>query len=170
MPGETDSTEQSDGYSVQIGVDKQLGAELKVSPDESESGIAVVEHTLPPKKLAAPLHRHSREDEISYILEGKMSVLEGETVSTVEEGEFAVKNRGLWHTFWNPGPEPLRFLEIIAPGEFAWYFKEIAELLPEAGRRDEETKDRLEALGEKYEFESDLESIPALKAEYGLRE
>jgi quercetin dioxygenase-like cupin family protein len=76
----------------------------------SLTDVAIVEHTLPPGKLASPLHRHSREDEITYVLGGRMGVQEGDAVRTVEAGEFAVKERGVWHTFWNPGPEPLRFL------------------------------------------------------------
>lgn len=158
-----------DKYSVQIGVDKQLGAELRVTPDESDSGIAVVEHTLPAGKLGAPLHRHTREDEISYVLEGKLAVQEGEEVSIVEAGEFVVKKRDVWHTFWNPGAEPLRFLEIIAPGEFAGYFKEVAELLPNEGGRDDEMMKRIDEAGEKYGFESAPGSIPELIEQHGLQ-
>lgn len=159
-----------DKYSVQIGVDRRLGAELKVAPDESDGGIAVVEHTLPAKSLGAPFHRHTREDEISYVLEGQLAVKEGDTVSIVEAGEFGVKKRGVWHTFWNPGTEPLRFLEMIVPGEFAGYFEELAEMLPETGTRDREVKNRLDDLGEAYGFESDFVGIPELKAEHGRQQ
>ena len=155
-------------YSVRVGVDRNLGAELKIAPDESDSGIAVVEHMLPPKKLAAPLHRHSREDEISYILNGVMGVQEGERVTTVEAGEVAVKGRDVWHTFWNPGTEPLRFLEIISPGEFAGYFKESAEILSDNKISEDETRSRFEELHNKYEFELDPESVPELIERHGL--
>ena len=42
----------------------------KVPGYVTEGRVAVVEHTLPPRHLAAPLHRHSREDELSIVLEG----------------------------------------------------------------------------------------------------
>jgi mannose-6-phosphate isomerase-like protein (cupin superfamily) len=161
-------------YSVAVGVDRNLGATLRVAPDESESGVAVVEHTLPAGKLAAPLHRHTREDEISFILEGEMGIQEGEEVSTVGTGEFAVKERGVWHTFWNPGPDPLRFLEMIAPGEFAGYFEELDELLPEEGTRgvDDgralELRERIDELGGRYGFESDPGTVPDLIERHGL--
>ncbi len=157
-----------DKYSVQIGVGNNLGAKLRVAPDESTAGVAVVEHTLPPQKLAAPLHRHTREDEISYVLEGRMGIQEGEVISTVEAGQFAVKERNVWHTFWNPGPEPLRFLEIITPGDFAGYFQEIAEIVPADGVRDEETLQRVGELGDDYGFESDFQSVPELLERHGL--
>jgi uncharacterized cupin superfamily protein len=35
-----------------------------------------------PRKLAAPLHRHSREDEYSYVLEGRWARCSATTSST----------------------------------------------------------------------------------------
>ncbi|WP_424018445.1 cupin domain-containing protein [Halorientalis pallida] len=155
-------------YDVDAGLNKNLGAVLEVTPDETESGIAVVEHTLEPGKLAAPMHRHSHEDEISYIVEGTMGIQEGDQVSTAEAGEFAVKERGVWHTFWNPGPGPLRFLEIIAPGEFAGFFEETAAVLPEDGVPNEAEVAQLEELNEKYGLEMDPASVPELLERHGL--
>lgn len=155
-----------DHYSVTI--NENLRADLRVAPDETESGIAVVEHALPGNKLAAPLHRHSREDEVSFVLEGWMGVRAGDDVFTVAAGEVATKPRGVWHTFWNPDPEPLRFLEVIAPGDFAWYFEELAELLPEEGPPTEETLHEISELGASYGFESRPESVPDLIEAHGL--
>jgi quercetin dioxygenase-like cupin family protein len=155
-------------YSVSVGLDRNLGAELKVVPEDGDTDVAVVEHTLPPGKLAAPLHRHSNEDEISYILQGRMGVQEGDEVSVVEAGESAVKERGVWHTFWNPGPEQLRFLEIITPGEFAWYFAKTDEILPETGEPGPEAVEQLAELHAQYGFELDPESVPRLLDRHGL--
>jgi len=155
-------------YSVSVGLDRNLGAELKVAPEEGDNDVAVVEHTLPPGKLAAPLHRHTNEDEISYILEGQMGVQEGDAVSVVETGETAVKERGVWHTFWNPGPEPLRFLEIITPGAFAWYFAQADAILPETGEPGDQAVAQLATLHDQYDFEMDPESVPELLARHDL--
>jgi hypothetical protein len=43
-----------------------IGVRLMISSEESGGGFSLVEHPMPPKALAAPLHRHSREDEYSY--------------------------------------------------------------------------------------------------------
>jgi quercetin dioxygenase-like cupin family protein len=144
-----------------------LGADLKITPDDSDSGIAVVEHTLAPGSLGAPMHRHSREDEISYVLEGEMCVQQGEEVSTVGAGEFVVKDRNVWHTFWNSGSDPVRFLEIIAPGDFANSFAEMAAVW-EGGMPDEETMKRIDAIADEYGTESKPESIPELCQRHGL--
>ena len=37
----------------------------------TEGRISVVEHTVGPRIMAAPLHRHTLEDEYSFVLEGE---------------------------------------------------------------------------------------------------
>ena len=155
----------TDHYDVDLG---KLGARLDVARTDNEANVAIVEHTLPPHTLAAPLHRHSREDEISYVLEGEMTVLADEELSTVPAGESVVKGRGVWHTFWNAGDEPLRFLEIIAPGEFSEFFEEVAPLTP-LDPSDDDAIEEFLRIGERYGFEADLESIPRLCEEHGLQ-
>jgi len=152
-------------YDVTLG---QLGARLNISRTENEANVAIVEHTLPPHTLAAPLHRHSREDEISYVLEGEMTVLADDELTTVPAEESIVKGREVWHTFWNAGDEPLRFLEIIAPGEFSEFFEEISHIYP-FDPADEEALARFEEICDRYAFEADLESVPKLCEEHRLQ-
>ena len=159
------SATQADKYDVELG---QLAAKLEVSAAENDANVAVVEHTLAPHSLAAPLHRHSREDEISYVLAGEMTVLADDEISTVAEGDYAVKGRNTWHTFWNAGDEPLRFIEIIAPGDFAGLFAEVAEFFP-LDPADEEKMAGYQAINEQYGFEVDFESVPRLCEEHGLK-
>ncbi len=56
--------------------------------DSKDTGgrLSVVEHTLPPHVLAGPLHYHSREDEYSYALEGRLGALLGERRSSPNPG------------------------------------------------------------------------------------
>ncbi len=111
-----------------------LGAESAVRDrfilEAARSGgaFSLVEHLLPPRTLAAPLHRHSREDEYSFILEGRVGAhFDGsEIVGTAED--FVFKPRGEWHTFWNAGDVPARLLEIISPGGFEEAFREMHAL------------------------------------------
>jgi len=151
-------------YDVMLG---QLGARLDISRLENEANVAIVEHTLPAHTLAAPLHRHSREDELSYVLEGEMTVLADGELTTVPAGESVVKGRDVWHTFWNAGDEPLRFLEIIAPGDFSEFFEEVSRVYP-FDPTDEEALTRFEELCARYGFEADLESVPRLCEEHAL--
>jgi len=155
----------SDKYDVTLG---KLGARLDIARTENEANVAIVEHTLPPHALAAPLHRHSREDEISSVLEGEMTVLADDELTTVPAGESVVKGRNVWHTFWNAGEKPLRFLEIIAPGEFSEFFDEISRIYP-FDPADEEALAEFTDVCDRYGFEADLESVPTLCEEHGLQ-
>ena len=92
-------------------------------------GFSLVEHPMPPRALAAPLHRHTREDEYSYVLEGRMGALLGDDVVYAQAGDLVHKPRNQWHTFWNAGDEPCRILEIIAPGGFEGFFRGLVDAL-----------------------------------------
>jgi mannose-6-phosphate isomerase-like protein (cupin superfamily) len=147
-----------DGQYVQL---PGVGVRFMIWTEESGGGFSLVEHPIPPKTLCAPLHKHSREDEYSYVLEGTMGALLGDDVVYAEAGELAFKPRDQWHTFWNAGDEPCRVLEIISPGGFEHYFREMGEL-------GEAAPERMAELSATYGIEADLESIPRICAEHGL--
>ena len=81
-----------------------------------------------PRALAAPVHRHTREDEYSFVLEGRMGALLGDDVVEAGPGDLVHKPRDQWHTFWNAGDEPCRILEIISPAGFERFFAELDEM------------------------------------------
>ncbi|HEV3227993.1 MAG TPA: cupin domain-containing protein, partial [Solirubrobacteraceae bacterium] len=99
-----------------------IGVRFMVDGDESGGGFSLVEHPMSARALAAPLHRHSREDEYSYVLEGRMGALLGDEVLVASAGDLVFKPRNQWHTFWNAGDEPARILEIISPAGFERFF------------------------------------------------
>jgi quercetin dioxygenase-like cupin family protein len=125
-------------------------------------GFALVEHTLPPRALGSPLHRHTSEDEYSYVLEGRLGAQLGDDVVEAGPGELIRKPRGQEHAFWNAGDEPLRFLEVISPGRFAQYFRELAPVLA-AGDQE-----GVQEIAARYELEIDFSTIPALAERHGL--
>jgi mannose-6-phosphate isomerase-like protein (cupin superfamily) len=94
-----------------------------VESDRSGGAVALVEHRLAPRTLAAPVHLHEREDEYSYVLEGRIGVLLGDHEVVVEAGGVLVKPRGQWHTFWNPDDRPARVLEVIVPAGIEELFR-----------------------------------------------
>ena len=49
-----------------------IGVRFMVTGDESGGGFSLVEHPMSARALGAPLHRHNREDEYSYVLEGRV--------------------------------------------------------------------------------------------------
>src|SRR5207245_10511700 len=95
---------------------------------ESSGVFSRVEHPMRAHALAAPLHRHTREDEYSYVLEGRVGALLGDDVVEGGPGDLIFKPRNQWHTFWNAGDRPARLLEIISPAGFEQFFAELVEL------------------------------------------
>jgi quercetin dioxygenase-like cupin family protein len=151
-----------DGRLVDLG---GLGIRFMVDGEETGGQFALVEHPLEPRALGAPLHRHTNEDEYSYVLEGRMGAQLGEEVVFAEPGDLVFKPRGQWHTFWNAADEPTRLLELISPPGFENYFREMGELVAD-GPPDPE---RRAAISAKYDLEVDPDSIPGLVEEHGLR-
>ena len=142
-----------------------IGVRFMVAGAESGGGFSLVEHPMGPRALAAPLHRHSREDEYSYVISGRMGALLGDEVVYADQGDFVFKPRNQWHTFWNPGDEPARILEIISPAGFEGYFAEMLDL-GDSTQIDPQVR---VALNERYGFEADPSSIPELVERFGLR-
>jgi mannose-6-phosphate isomerase-like protein (cupin superfamily) len=115
----------TDGETVNLGA---IGARFMIDTEETHNGgFSLVEHPMPPRALAAPLHRHSREDEYSYVIEGRMGALLGGEVVHAEVGDLVFKPRDQWHTFWNAGETTCRILEIISPAGFEHYFGDAIE-------------------------------------------
>jgi len=142
-----------------------IGVRFMVDGSESGGGFSLVEHPMPPRALAAPLHRHTREDEYSYVLEGRVGALLGDEVVVAGPGDLVFKPRGQWHTFWNAGDEPARILEVISPAGFERFFDELVDL---GATREPEPQD-FAALCARYELDMDPSTVPGLLERFGLR-
>lgn len=142
-----------------------IGVRFMVDGETTAGGFSLVEHPMSAHALAAPLHRHLREDEYSYVIEGRMGALLGEEVLEADVGDLVFKPRGEWHTFWNAGEEPCRILEIIAPAGFERFFAELVDL---GGVAQADPAD-LGALCERYALEMNPASVPELIARFGVR-
>jgi mannose-6-phosphate isomerase-like protein (cupin superfamily) len=140
-----------------------IGVRFMAWAAETGGGFSLVEHPMAPRALAAPLHRHTHEDEYSYVLEGRMGADLGGEVVVAEPGDLVFKPRGQWHSFWNAGDEPCRILEIISPGGFERYFEELVDL----GERP--TPEAVVEIAARYGLEFDMASIPVLCERHGLR-
>jgi mannose-6-phosphate isomerase-like protein (cupin superfamily) len=141
-----------------------IGVRFMIDGSEAGERLSLVEHPMSPRALAAPLHRHTREDEYSYVLQGRMGALLGDDVVEAGPGDLVFKPRNQWHTFWNAGDEPCRILEIIAPGGFEKFFDELVD----ASLSGAPEPEWLAALGARYGLEFDFASIPGLCERFGV--
>jgi quercetin dioxygenase-like cupin family protein len=154
LPGE--------GKAVQIG-GAGLGVVFKLFGTDTGGQFAIVEHPLAPGTLGGPSHVHHNEDEASYVLEGEIMLQIGDQLIQAPTGTLIFKPRGIPHTFWNQRSTPARILEIIAPAGFERYFEELSELVTPGSPPD---IPRLVALGQKYDLELDMSSVPELSQKY----
>jgi quercetin dioxygenase-like cupin family protein len=142
-----------------------LGTRYLIRSSETEGRFALIEHTIAPRTLGAPMHTHANEDEYSFVLSGTVGAQVGDRVLSAGPGEIVVKPRGIQHAFWNAGDTEARLLELISPGDFGEYFAELSPVLMVDGPPDFA---RVGEIQGRYGLTMDVEGIGALMAEHGL--
>ena len=142
-----------------------IGVRFMIDGSEAAERFSLVEHPMSPRALAAPLHLHTREDEYSFVLQGRMGALLGDEVVEAGPGDLVSKPRNQWHTFWNAGDEPCRILEIISPAGFELFFAELVDM----GGVTQADPEALARLNERYGLEMQPETVTELLERFGLR-
>jgi quercetin dioxygenase-like cupin family protein len=113
------------GESVAI---PRFGAVFKLCSRDNGGEVAIVEHPLAVGGITPP-HRHTREDEYSIVLEGEIGFRSDDQEVVLGAGGYITKPRGQMHAMWNAGSTPGRIIEVITPGGFENYFRELSERL-----------------------------------------
>ncbi len=152
-----------DARSVQLA---GLGVVFKISGTETNGLFSVVEHPIEPRALVPP-HMHTREDELSYVLEGEIGARIGGQEFHAGPGSYLFKPRNIPHTFWNPTDRPARLIEFIVPSGMEKYFEELSALIRTGVRPGGPEH---EALNARYgHTNAGMEWVPELIAKYGLK-
>lgn len=133
---------------------------------DTPSQISVQEWTVQPHHLGAPPHTHQHEDEVFYMLEGQMTVMEDDSVMTVGAGSYVVLPRGRLHAFWNSHDAPARMLVILTPGQVEAYFDAAAHYAPTDGPHD---LDGVMRVSREYGMEFRMDLLPEIMMTYGLQ-
>jgi mannose-6-phosphate isomerase-like protein (cupin superfamily) len=66
-----------------------------------------------PPRYIAPLHVHRSDDEAWYVLDGALRFRLGDDTVEATAGGAVAAPRGTPHTYWNPRPEPARYLLVM---------------------------------------------------------
>lgn len=80
-----------------------------------------------PHELVIP-HVHSREDEFTLLLRGRIGARVGDTDYELGPGDLLLKPRNVPHAMWNPSDEPAVSFEFISPAGFEEFIRETGEL------------------------------------------
>jgi quercetin dioxygenase-like cupin family protein len=119
---------------------------VKVSAQDSDGTLAFF-HLVAPPMSGPPVHVHTREDELFYVLEGEIVFeLDGER-HTVRAGDTVYLRRGVVHAYQNFTNRDARLLIATTPGGFSDFFVELSAATPPG---TVPAPDRLGAIGAKY--------------------
>jgi quercetin dioxygenase-like cupin family protein len=103
-----------------------MGGWMTIHADSQDTNgqFALIEFSGAPG-LEPPLHIHKNEDEMFYVLEGKLKVYRGDEELILEPGDSAFAPRNIPHTF-KILSSYVRALVYITPGGFEGYFREMS--------------------------------------------
>lgn len=87
------------------------------------------ELTVPPGSNVPPPHGHADNEEIVYVLEGRLRYTVGADTRDLEPGQTMRTPRGSVHGFSNPFGSVARALITLAPDIGPKYFEEIASVI-----------------------------------------
>ncbi|HEY2856956.1 MAG TPA: cupin domain-containing protein [Terracidiphilus sp.] len=99
----------------------------KLGGDDTGGAVAVL-HVTAPKMSGPPMHRHSREDEWFYVIDGELTFEVDGKRSVAGAGASAFAPRGTVHTFQNFRDEPAHFLVMVTPAGMERMFEEFTTL------------------------------------------
>ena len=117
QPGEGDTSPVGPG----------IGVVFKIDGQDTGGVVSIVEQPFEVGALVPP-HIHTREDEVSIVLEGEVGFRSEDQEVVLGPGGYIVKPRGEVHAMWNAGKSPARIIEVIAPAGFEGGMREVAAM------------------------------------------
>jgi quercetin dioxygenase-like cupin family protein len=138
---------RGEGERVRLGAS---WASIRAGGDDGEGHVALLETELAPGFPGPVPHRHRDMVDSFYPLEGSLAITLDVAKRAAGPGSYALAPPGAVHTFANPSDRPVRFLNVMAPGGFERYLKEV-----EAAMRPGAAPDPAEMarIASRYDFE-----------------
>ena len=141
-----------------------VGVQFKFHGRDTGGQLSIVEHPFEVGALVPP-HLHTREDEISIVLEGEIGFRSEDQEVVLGAGGYIIKPHGEVHAMWNAGRVPARMIEIITPPGFEDFFRELADL----NAAGADLSEHIGGLGERYgQPFPEPAWLPDVVARYGL--
>ena len=137
--------QQGEGRLLQTQVERLVKADAELTA--GRLSLAVV--SSPPEFDGPPAHRHPRNDEAFFVIEGDFAFLVDDQTVAVGPGGFVFVPAGTVHAFVNRSSSPGKILEMFSPADFEGYFDEIAALRANGSL----SRERLQELQDKFGME-----------------
>jgi quercetin dioxygenase-like cupin family protein len=119
-----------DPYDYRLGAPLNVLGEpglVKLAGSDTGDAVAVI-HLTVPKLSGPPLHRHSREEEWFYVLEGELTWEVDGKRYVGKPGSSVFAPRGSVHAYQNFHDEAARILVMVTPAGHDRFFQEVTEL------------------------------------------
>lgn len=100
-----------------------------------------------------PLHVHPNTDETFLVVSGELTVFVGGELRTLGSGDFALIPRGTPHAQGNRTNAETVVVLTMAPGAFEGFFAARAEIVRDTPPGHPDYRDRMMALGERFDIE-----------------
>jgi mannose-6-phosphate isomerase-like protein (cupin superfamily) len=101
------------------------GHPASFGPEHTDGAYRALVGNIPPGEPAPPFHVHPHTDEAFYVAGGEAAFLLGDREVRVTAGGFVFVPRGMPHTAWNSGEEPMLGLIVISPGQAEHVFEPV---------------------------------------------
>jgi quercetin dioxygenase-like cupin family protein len=114
-------------------VDAPVGRLTFKARAEETGGAATVFESCAPPGQGPPLHVHVGDDELMYVLAGRLRIRLGEEIQEAPAGSLVFIPKGVTHTWQNAADEDARFLAMFAPAApgMERFFERSADLADE---------------------------------------
>jgi len=116
LPGEGERIEA--GTSIAV---------MKATAETTGGAFSMSEATFPAGINGPPPHAHRYTTDTFYVLEGTLHMTIGDSEIDASAGSYILVPPGVVHTFANISDEPVRFLNISAPGGLEKYLRDVAD-------------------------------------------
>ncbi|MGB4770089.1 MAG: cupin domain-containing protein [Chitinophagaceae bacterium] len=152
------------------------GLDIRVLVRSSQTNMqfSCVEFAMAPKKMGPAPHYHRKLDELTYVLEGTVSVLLNDTLHEVPAGGWFLRPRNIEHSFFNGSDKPFRALDMYFNQNFEDYLEELFHsILPDMRKHHLTPNDpgiarRMHDLHERFDMVGYPEKRQAVIDKYGL--
>jgi quercetin dioxygenase-like cupin family protein len=102
-------------------------AVMKATAETTGGAFSMSEATFPAGMNGPPPHAHRYTTDTFYVLEGTLHMTLGDSEIDASTGSYILVPPGLVHTFGNISDEPVRFLNISAPGGLEKCLRDLAD-------------------------------------------
>ena len=120
----------------------------KITRGQTGSEFALVEVNDTVTRETKP-HKHTREDEAWYVIDGELSFEVGEQKATAGPGTFVYAPRNIPHSF-NVTKVPARYLIFLSPAGLESFFAEMTEVRKKYRQGSSEFKNQRNEISAKY--------------------